>query len=87
MNTKKKKIVCDVSYKISIISKIEIWIIEKIYKIIFSPYVGQSCRFYPTCSTYGVHALSKYGFLKANLKILLRIFRCNPLFQGGYDPA
>ncbi|MCO4784058.1 MAG: membrane protein insertion efficiency factor YidD [Candidatus Cloacimonetes bacterium] len=69
------------------INKIEILIIEKIYKVFLSPFVGNSCNYYPTCSTYGVHALSKYGFIKANLKIVYRIFRCNPFFQGGYDPA
>lgn len=45
------------------------------------------CRFYPTCSQYAKEALIKYQPRKAVFKILGRIFRCNPMSPGGYDPA
>lgn len=44
------------------------------------------CRFSPTCSEYGVQAISKYGILKGGIKTIWRILRCNPFNKGGYDP-
>lgn len=45
------------------------------------------CRFYPTCSEYGVVAISKYGVIKGGLMTAWRILRCNPWSKGGYDPV
>lgn len=45
------------------------------------------CRFYPTCSEYGVQAIERYGAVKGLLLTGCRILRCNPLFKGGYDPV
>ena len=44
------------------------------------------CRFYPSCSQYGVEAVEKYGIIKGGLKTLWRIIRCNPWNKGGNDP-
>ncbi|MBW7875086.1 MAG: membrane protein insertion efficiency factor YidD [Candidatus Cloacimonetes bacterium] len=68
-------------------NRLEAFLIQKIYQPLFSPFVGRSCRFYPSCSNYGLDSLGKYGFFKANLKIVSRILRCNPFCKGGYDPA
>ena len=43
-----------------------IWII-KFYRKYISPMKTTKCLYYPTCSTYGLHAVEKYGFLKAEL--------------------
>jgi len=43
------------------------------------------CKFYPSCSEYAVHALSKNKFLKANSLIASRLVRCNPWSKGGID--
>jgi len=45
------------------------------------------CRFYPTCSQYGIDAISKYGIFKGGVKTTWRILRCNPWNKGGYDPV
>ena len=45
-----------------------------------------SCRFYPTCSTYALQAVTKYGALKGLLKAVFRILKCHPFHKGGYDP-
>ncbi|MDP2676887.1 MAG: membrane protein insertion efficiency factor YidD [bacterium] len=45
-----------------------------------------SCRFYPSCSEYGLMAFGRYGFLKALYYTGKRIFKCHPFSQGGYDP-
>jgi putative membrane protein insertion efficiency factor len=45
------------------------------------------CRFSPTCSSYAIDAISKYGVLKGGLMASWRIIRCNPWNKGGYDPV
>lgn len=44
------------------------------------------CRFYPTCSEYGVEAIQKYGIIRGSLKAAWRVMRCNPWNKGGNDP-
>ena len=59
----------------------------KIYQKAFSPLKGiSSCRFYPTCSTYAIQAIDKYGAAKGSFMAAKRILRCNPFCDGGYDP-
>jgi len=59
----------------------------KAYKIIISPFLPDSCRFYPTCSEYAIDAINRYGILKGSIKLIYRILRCNPFNKGGYDPV
>lgn len=62
-------------------------LLVKGYRLIFSPYVGRSCRFAPTCSQYALDALNEYGALKGSWLALRRIGRCHPWHAGGYDPV
>jgi len=57
------------------------------YRKIVSPWLPAACRFYPTCSVYAQHAIDKYGILKGVFYSLLRIARCHPGHNGGYDPV
>ena len=59
----------------------------KFYKAFLSPYMGRSCRFQPTCSTYTYEAIQKYGILKGGWLGLKRIIRCHPWGGSGYDPV
>lgn len=43
------------------------------------------CRFYPSCSEYGIQAIRKYGFWRGIWKTTGRVLRCNPWNQGGHD--
>ncbi len=45
------------------------------------------CRFFPSCSEYGIQAVKKYGIIKGGIKAIWRILRCNPWSKGGYDPV
>lgn len=45
------------------------------------------CRFYPTCSAYGIEALKRFGTVKGGYLTIKRIVRCNPFSAGGYDPV
>ena len=57
------------------------------YKFLISPLLGQSCKFYPTCSDYSVDALKEFGLIKGMFLSLKRILSCNPWSHGGFDPA
>ena len=56
----------------------------KIYKYIFSPLLGNRCRFLPSCSDYFIECLQEYGLLKGIFYGLKRIIKCHPIkFLGG----
>lgn len=57
------------------------------YKKFISPFLGDNCRFYPTCSMYAVEALQVHGVLKGTILAGWRFLRCNPLCEGGIDPV
>jgi putative membrane protein insertion efficiency factor len=62
-----------------------------VYQKAISPLIasgfGIHCRFYPSCSEYTLIAVKKFGVLKGLFLGIKRFLRCNPLFQGGYDPV
>ena len=59
--------------------------IVKGYQVFLSPSLGRNCRFYPSCSSYALAAMDKYGFLKGILKTMIRVLRCHPFNKGGVD--
>jgi len=61
--------------------------IIKAYQKFISPVLPPSCRFYPSCSQYGIEAITKYGAVKGSIMTIWRILRCNPFSKGGYDPV
>ena len=64
--------------------------IIKVYQLTISPYLGNNCRYLPTCSEYYVDSLKEYGFIKGTLVGIKRILSCHPIkFLGGgegFDP-
>ncbi len=67
--------------------KIVLYII-RFYQKAISPYKGRSyCNFYPSCSSYAVEAIERYGALRGGFMAAKRILRCNPFNKGGYDPV
>ncbi len=59
----------------------------RLYKLIVSPWLPDACRFYPTCSVYAIDAVRKHGAIKGSFMAVKRVLRCNPFFEGGYDPV
>ncbi len=57
------------------------------YQKIISPYIPNSCRFYPTCSEYAKQSINKYGVVKGIIKSIKRLLKCHPWHDGGYDPV
>ncbi|MEO8074619.1 MAG: membrane protein insertion efficiency factor YidD [Acidobacteriota bacterium] len=58
----------------------------RLYQTWISPFLPPSCRFKPTCSTYMIQAVEKYGTLRGTWKGTKRILRCQPFCKGGHDP-
>lgn len=59
----------------------------RLYQLLLSPVMGNACRFYPTCSSYGIEAIEKHGAIRGSYLTIKRIGRCQPCCQGGYDPV
>ena len=59
----------------------------KVYKFLISPLLGESCRYFPTCSEYSIEALKTYGFFKGLFLSVKRISTCHPWGHGGFDPV
>ena len=64
--------------------RIFIFLID-VYKLLLSPFFGQQCRFYPTCSSYTKEAIERHGALRGSWLGVKRILRCNPWCAGGID--
>ena len=59
----------------------------KLYQILLSPLLGQSCRYHPTCSQYTIEAIEKYGPIKGIWLGTKRKARCHPWGGSGHDPV
>lgn len=50
-------------------------------------FLGNNCRFSPTCSQYTYDAVAKYGTIKGLFLGFKRLLRCHPFSAGGLDPV
>jgi len=57
------------------------------YRYLVSPFLGQNCRFYPSCSEYAIEAVERHGTLRGLWLSLKRIGKCHPWHEGGLDPV
>lgn len=76
-----------------------IWVLESIwlaprnlvilllkgYRKAISPLYGDVCRYYPSCSSYGLGQIQQRGVILGSLLTVWRIIRCNPWSKGGVD--
>ena len=69
----------------NIMARILIFLL-KAYQVLLSPFFGQQCRFYPTCSQYGLEAIHKHGAIVGSYYTIRRLLRCHPWHAGGHDP-
>lgn len=76
------------NYKLKIINNFFnnlLMIIINIYQKVISPVIPARCRYYPTCSNYGKHALAWHGLRAGGWLLLKRIGSCHPLGGQGVD--
>lgn len=57
------------------------------YQILISPLLPATCRYTPTCSSYALAAIERFGPVRGSWMATKRIVRCNPWHEGGYDPV
>lgn len=62
-------------------------LLVKFYRKFISPLKQPSCIYTPTCSTYALEALERFGFFKGGYLSLKRILSCHPFSKGGFDPV
>lgn len=59
----------------------------RIYRLLLSPWLGNSCRFTPTCSAYSIEALERHGAIVGTTLTTYRLLRCHPWCTPGDDPV
>lgn len=78
-----KKFISIISYPIKLVCLGLIYL----YKILISPLIPKSCIYTPSCSSYGVTAIKRFGVIQGIFLTTKRILRCNHKHQGGFDPV
>ncbi len=68
----------------ALISKLLITLI-KVYRFVLSPWLGQQCRFHPTCSQYALQAIQQHGAYRGSWLAVKRLASCHPWHAGGID--
>jgi hypothetical protein len=57
------------------------------YRFFLKPWLGNACRFEPTCSAYALQALQQHGAVVGGSLAAGRVLRCHPWCDGGCDPV
>jgi putative membrane protein insertion efficiency factor len=61
--------------------------IIRLYRLVLSPWLGDACRFHPSCSHYAEDAIRQHGALKGSWLAIKRLGKCHPWHEGGLDPV
>lgn len=59
----------------------------RLYRALLSPWMGNQCRFHPTCSVYAEQAIQAHGSLRGLWLTIARLAKCHPWHAGGLDPV
>lgn len=57
------------------------------YRLFFKAWLGNACRFEPSCSAYALQALERHGAVAGSGLTVARLLRCHPWCAGGCDPV
>ena len=61
-----------------------LWVVKG-YRLLLKPWLGNACRFEPTCSQYALTALERHGAIAGATLAAGRLLRCHPWCAGGCD--
>ena len=64
-----------------------ITLLIRVYRAVLSPWLGPTCRFYPSCSRYAEQAVADHGVMRGSVLAVRRLARCHPWHPGGADPV
>ena len=59
----------------------------RLYRYLVSPWLGDCCRFHPSCSIYAEQAVRDHGVARGAWLAVRRVGRCHPWHPGGVDPV
>jgi putative membrane protein insertion efficiency factor len=62
-------------------------LVIRLYQLTLSPFIGNQCRFHPTCSHYALQAIEHHGLIRGAWLTARRLGRCHPFHPGGFDPV
>ena len=57
------------------------------YQKLISPFLHNRCRFYPSCSHYGLEAIREHGSSQGLILLMRRLLKCHPFGPSGIDPV
>ncbi|MBR6243611.1 MAG: membrane protein insertion efficiency factor YidD [Ruminococcus sp.] len=57
----------------------------KFYKKHISPNTPRRCKYHPSCSSYALTAIERFGAVRGSILAAWRLLRCNPWSMGGID--
>jgi putative membrane protein insertion efficiency factor len=62
-------------------------ILIHLYRYSLSTFLGPCCRFTPSCSSYALLSVQRFGIIEGAWLIFKRLIKCHPFHPGGYDPV
>jgi len=62
-------------------------ILIHLYRHTLSMLLGPCCRFNPSCSSYALLSIQRFGIMEGFFLIFKRLIKCHPFHPGGYDPV
>ena len=71
-------------------ASLAVWLLRaaiRLYQLIIAPWLGERCRFYPSCSVYAYDALARHGLARGLWLAIKRLLKCHPWHPGGFDPV
>lgn len=57
------------------------------YRTLGTQFMGGNCKFHPSCSQYATEAFHIHSPFFAIKLVSIRLCKCRPFSQGGYDPV